>query len=233
LGVGGNNCEQMAKGEVSLREAALFRAENEGDAAAARDFFLYEWGEIWKRNDRLFGLAVRERAGANDKGAICQRVGEALRDSRVFEQFVGTNSGLCLAPVRLVWSDDGQAREAEVGHGSRRRAYIEGIARGDENHFNAIALVFGEQDVILGQIQGRRRLAAAILHAPAVRIECDRREYQGSRTGCINYRGRSKNHPQGLKPLCLCASYCTAKAVPLQSRISKAVHSKPEILKQF
>jgi hypothetical protein len=31
--------------------------------------------------------------------------------------------------VRLKGSNDGEAREAEVGHGSRRRSYIEGIAR--------------------------------------------------------------------------------------------------------
>ena len=30
--------------EICLREAALFRAEDESDAAAARDFLLYEWG---------------------------------------------------------------------------------------------------------------------------------------------------------------------------------------------
>ncbi len=81
-------------------------------------------------------------AGADDEGAVGYCIGKGLRDSRVLEQFFGTNSGLCLAPVGLVWGDDGQVREAEVGHGSGRCSYIERVARRDEDYFNAVALVF-------------------------------------------------------------------------------------------
>jgi hypothetical protein len=51
--------------------------------------------------------------------------------------------------MRVIGSGDGEAPKAEVGHGPRRCSYIEGIARGDEDDFDAVALVFGEQDAIL------------------------------------------------------------------------------------
>ena len=68
-----------------------------------------------------------------------------LRAFRVLEEIRGADGGLRLAPVGLVRGDHGEVREAEVGHGPRRRSYIEGIARGDEDDFDAVALGFGEQ----------------------------------------------------------------------------------------
>jgi len=91
------------------------------------------------------------------------------------EEIFGVDGRLCLAPVRLVRSDDCEARKAEVGHSPCRRSYIEGIARGDEDDFDAVAFAFSEQDAILGQIHGRRRLAGAIMHAPTAKSECNRR----------------------------------------------------------
>jgi hypothetical protein len=131
--------------KICLCEAVFFRAEDKGDAAAAGDFPLDEWGNIWQGNEWLVGLAVLERACAHDEGAIGYGICERLCVARALEQIFGVDCGLCLAPIRLIRSDDGHAGEAEVGHGSRGRSYIEGIARRDEDDFNAIALVFGEQ----------------------------------------------------------------------------------------
>ena len=90
-----------------------------------------------------------EGAGAYDEGALGYGIDKRLRDPRVLEQIFGADGGLRLAPVRLVWGDDGKACKAEVGHGPGRRSYIEGVARGDEDYFEVVALVFSEQDDIL------------------------------------------------------------------------------------
>ena len=133
--------------EVFAREAALLRAEDEGDAAVSGQLILNERRQLRQRNDRLLGLAMLERSCANDQGAIGYRVRQALRAFCVLEKVFGADGGLRLAPVRLIRGDDGEAREAEVGHGPRRRSYIEGIARRDEDHVETVAMGFGEQGI--------------------------------------------------------------------------------------
>ncbi len=71
------------------------------------------------------------------------------------EEGFGSYGGFGFAPVGLVGRDDGEMREAEVGHGPRRRSDIEGIARGDEDDFDAVALGFGEQGMIVAGIAQR------------------------------------------------------------------------------
>ena len=65
------------------------------------------------------------------------------------EQIGRADGGACFAPVRGVGGDDGEPVKAEVGHGAGRRADVEGIARGDENHFEAVALGFWRQEMIV------------------------------------------------------------------------------------
>ena len=65
--------------EVLAREAALLRAEDEGDAAVAGELILNERRQLRQRNDRLLGLAMLERACANDERAIGYRFREGLR----------------------------------------------------------------------------------------------------------------------------------------------------------
>lgn len=60
---------------------------------------------------------------------------------------------LRLAPMLLKRRHHGQPPKAEVRHGPRRRSYIEGIARLDQHHFDAFALGFGRQVVILARPQ--------------------------------------------------------------------------------
>ena len=61
--------------------------------------------------------------------------GEDVRDAFyafcALEEVRGADGGLRLAPVRVVGSHNCKARKAEVRHRSRRRSYIEGIARRD------------------------------------------------------------------------------------------------------
>jgi hypothetical protein len=42
-------------------------------------------------------------------------------------------------------------QEAEVGHSPRRRSYIEGVARGDKDNIDAVAMGFGEQAMIVAE----------------------------------------------------------------------------------
>jgi multiple antibiotic resistance protein len=158
--IGGNRGEDLAKREVFACEAALLGAEDEGDAPAARELFLNERREFRQRNNRLLGLAMLERGCAHDQSAVGYRVREALRAFRVLEQVRSADGGLRLAPVFLQGSDDGQALEAEVGHGPRRRSYIEGIARRNEDDGDAVAMGFGEQGIhcsALNPVQSWRR----------------------------------------------------------------------------
>jgi hypothetical protein len=86
-----------------------------------------------------------ERSGANHERAIGHSLRQALHAFRVLEQVRGADGRLRFAPVGLIRSDHGHAREAEVGHGPRRGSYIEGIARRDEDDVELVALGFGEQ----------------------------------------------------------------------------------------
>ena len=81
-----------------------------------------------------------------------------IRRTNKFRQLLRhwREQGLRLAPMFLIRRDHAQVREAKVRYSPRRRSYIEGIARGDEYHCNAIALAFCEQDAILGQIRSER-----------------------------------------------------------------------------
>src|SRR5579862_7341363 len=59
-----------------------------------------------------------------------------------------------MGPGRCAYAN---SREAEVGHGSRHRAAVQGITRGDEDDGDAFALGFCEQRTIVE----RRRFAAS------------------------------------------------------------------------
>ncbi len=86
-----------------------------------------------------------ERAGAEDKGAVCDSCGEVLRTVGVLEKTFGLDCGPGLAPVRLIGRDNGEMREAEVGHGARDGANVERVARTDEDDLDVVALGSGEQ----------------------------------------------------------------------------------------
>jgi hypothetical protein len=127
----------------------LLRAEDQGDAPAAGEFPGGQRGQIRQRDDRLLGLAVGEGSGAGNKGAVGYCLGKIRAFDRVLEQFGCADGGASFAPVRRVGSGDREAGEPEVGHGARSGAYIEGIARGDENDFDAVELGFCQQGMIV------------------------------------------------------------------------------------
>ena len=139
----------MAESEIFAGEPALLRPEDQRHAAAAGELGVDKRRQLQKRNHGLLGLAMLERSGANHERAIGHGFGKAFHALRVFEQVRGADGGLRLAPVLLIRSNHGEAPEAKVRHRPRHRSYIEGIARRDENHFEACALFRSEQGVIL------------------------------------------------------------------------------------
>jgi hypothetical protein len=65
------------------------------------------------------------------------------------EELGSADGGAGFAPVGLVRGHDGEVGEAEVGHGTRDRADVEGIARRDEDDGDAVALLWSEQRMIV------------------------------------------------------------------------------------
>ena len=147
--MGWDDAEQVTATEVVAREAALLRPENQRNASSAGQFGGDAAAEIGQRHHRLLGLAGSERPGADHQRAIFDGIREALRAFGVLEEGFGPNGRLGLAPVRLIGRDDREMREAEVGHGSRRRADVERVARRDEHDLDAVELAGGEQGAIL------------------------------------------------------------------------------------
>ena len=149
--MGGNLDQQVAEGEIVAGEAPFLRPEDESYAAAAIEFLLDARGKIGEGDYRLLRAAIGEGSGAGDQGALRQRLFQAPFTLCVLEQFFRTYRGPGLAPVRLVRRDDSKMQEAEVGHSPRRRSYIEGVARGDKDNIDAVAMGFGEQAMIVAE----------------------------------------------------------------------------------
>lgn len=139
----------MAKGEVVAGEAMLLRAKDQGDAPARLEFVTDDGSQCRQLDDCLLGLARPECAGAEDEGCGGECLGECAPHFCVLEELFGTYSRLCFAPVGLIRGDDSEVAEAEVGHGARHCADVEGVARGDEDDVEAVELVFAGQENIV------------------------------------------------------------------------------------
>jgi hypothetical protein len=156
LGVGGfDDHEGVAPGEIVAGQAVLFRAEEEGNAAdgglSGEGLFDQPAG-FGQIENRLLGFAAVERAGAEDEGAVGDGFGEGLVDFGVAEQAGRADGGLGLHPIDGEGSDDAEALEAEVGHGAGGCADVHGIAWGDEDYVNAVALGGSQQGSILNRM---------------------------------------------------------------------------------
>ena len=151
-GRGGDDYQTVTEAKVLAGKAALLGAEDQGHAASgSAQLGAQERDEIGQVYDRLLRSAVVEGGGAENQRAIGERLLECGADARGSEQVFRADGGLGLAPVGLVGGDHREAGEAEVGHGPRRRAYIEGIARGDQDDLEAVALAGRGQGSIVGQ----------------------------------------------------------------------------------
>lgn len=147
--MGGDLDKQMAPGEVIAGEAVLFRSEDESNAAVLREGRCYVRSELVEGYDGLFGLAMGKGSGAQDQGAVAYGFGESSEFLCGLEQLSRADGGTRFAPVRLIGRDDAEACKPEVGHGPRHRTDIQWVARRDEDDFDAIALVWSEQRMIV------------------------------------------------------------------------------------
>ena len=75
--VGGNLDENVAEGEVFAGEAVLFRAEDEGDAAAAGKLPRHQRRQMGQSHHRLLRLAIGEGSSADDQGAMGDGLGKS------------------------------------------------------------------------------------------------------------------------------------------------------------
>ena len=149
VSVGGDFDHGVAKGQIVAREAMLFRAEDDGDASRGSQLLIDECGQMRQGEDGLFGLAGGAGAGSENQGGLCAGLGKAFGKAGFGKELGGTDGRSCFAPVRRVGSNDGQASESKVGHGSRRGPNVEGVAGADKDDFEGIALELVEQDLIV------------------------------------------------------------------------------------
>lgn len=140
LRFGGYLHEKVAVGQVFAGEPMFFRSEDDGDTTATGQMLVDDRGYGIQTDNRLFGLAVSKSAGAENEHAFADRVGDGCLYLRVLQDCGGPDGGLRFVPVRFIGGDDGETTETEVCHGSRHRADVERIARGDEHDGDAVAL---------------------------------------------------------------------------------------------
>lgn len=105
--------------------------------------------ELVEADDGLVGLAMGQGSGAEDERAVADGFGESRGLICALEQFCGSHCGFCFAPVRFIRGDNGEVREAEVGHGTSHCADVERVARRDEDDSDAIALLRCKQGMIV------------------------------------------------------------------------------------
>lgn len=148
--------------KVLAGQAMLFRAKDNGNAAAALQFLLDERPQRRQRYGQLLWLAIGERACARHQRAIRHGLCKGRRLPRAGQQFGRSNGGLCLAPVRRVRRNHGKLRKAKVGHGARGRPDIQRVARRDEDNFDPVALVLGQQKMIVEPPAAAGRGSAAL-----------------------------------------------------------------------
>ncbi len=165
-GVGGDGDENVAVREVFAGEAVLFRTEDKDDAAAAVEFARHKRGQVGEGDDRLLGLAVGKRAGADYQGGCGHGLGKSGGFNGVGEQPGCANGRTGFAPMGRPGGDDGEAREAEVGHGAGHRPDVEGVARGDEDDVETVlgaGLGWKGQRMIVEPEGGERAPGAAFM----------------------------------------------------------------------
>ena len=75
----------MTVTEVVAREAALFRAEDQRNAAAAVELAADPAAEFGQRDYRLLSFSVGKRAGTDYQRAVGDSFFQGLRRSRVLE----------------------------------------------------------------------------------------------------------------------------------------------------
>lgn len=143
--MGGDLDQQVTQRKILPGEPPFLWAEDESSPTTVIDGVNDVWEKVGEGDDPLFWAPIGNCRSSYGERAVSKGFAQALGARSVLEEGFGSNGRLSFAPVRLVRRDDSEMREAEVSHCTRRRPDVERIARRDEDHFDAIALGFGEQ----------------------------------------------------------------------------------------
>ena len=150
--MGGNLDQSVAVGKIIAGEAMFLGSKEQGCARLGK-MGVEDGGCLGKKQKGLVGFTMVASTGPGNKCAVRQCFGEGCSLAGVLQQFGGADGGARFAPVGLIRRDHGETGKAEVGHSASSRADIEGIARRDKDDFEAVALLGGEQEMILRPVE--------------------------------------------------------------------------------
>ena len=136
---GGDAEEPVAMAEVFVGEAALFRAEQKGDAAGNKALADQRRG-VFEAFDRVLRIAATNGGGADDEVAVRDGFGESLELFGAGEKRRSAHSRACFTESQFVGVYDAKMKEAEVANGTSGSADVERIARVDEDDAQVIEL---------------------------------------------------------------------------------------------
>lgn len=131
--------------EVFVGEAALFGAEEKGDAAGGEALANQRSG-LLEALDGMLHFTVADGCGANDEGAVRDGFGDGGEFFGGGENRGSADGGARFAEGQFVGIHDAEVEEAEVAHGASGCADIERIARVDEDDAEAVGLGVRSQE---------------------------------------------------------------------------------------
>jgi hypothetical protein len=145
LFAGGDAEQPVAMAEVFVGEAALFRAEQEGDMAC-RKALANEARALFEAFDPVLQFARADGGGSDDERAVCNSFGETLVFFSAREQGRSSDGGTRFAERQVVGVHDAEVEKAEVAHSAGGGADVEGIARVDEDDAQTVGFGMGRQE---------------------------------------------------------------------------------------
>jgi len=134
--------------EIGIGKSAFLRTEQQSNTAAvcgAQMFADYRRPSIQGAN-RMLQFTMTSCSRPDDQSAIGDSAGNCPVFLRIGEKFLRANSGTRFTKRRIIRIDHAQIAEVEIAHGACRSANIERIARGHEDHAQAVEFRWKRQD---------------------------------------------------------------------------------------
>ena len=124
--------QPVAVGHVVVREAELLGAEEQRHRRR-RQALADQSSAVFDRAKGVLQFAMAERCGSDHEAAIGDRLGQRREFFGIAQDLVRVHRGTSLLKRDVIRVHQPQSREAEVAHGSRCRADVERVARGDQD----------------------------------------------------------------------------------------------------
>ena len=134
--------------EIGIGKSALLRTEQQSHTAAVRvaQMFAHHQRAGFQRAKRMLQFTMTPSGGPNDKSAIGDCAGDCPMLLRVGEKFRRAYGGTRFAKRQVIRIDHAQIAEAEIAHGASGSANVERIARGHQDHAQAVEFRWKRQD---------------------------------------------------------------------------------------